>query len=85
MLIYNSHKLYIESSKKDIHLDAKLYNEGGTKTNNRTNEKATTTFEQTSARKSNRIVHDIRCHAIQVLGLSKIESLNKFTPKSPRE
>ncbi len=84
MLIYNSHKLYIESSKKDIHLDAKLYNEGGIKTN-RTNEKATTTSEQTSTRKSNRIVYDIRCHVIRVLGLSKIESLNKFTPKSLRE
>ena len=85
MLIYNSHKFYIESSKKDIHLDAKLYNKGGTKTNNRTNEKATTTSEQTSTRKLNRIVYDIRCYAIRVLGLSKIESLNKFTPKSPRE
>jgi hypothetical protein len=41
------------------------------------------TSTSTRTRKSNQIVHDIRCHAIRVLGLSKIESLNKSTPKAP--
>jgi hypothetical protein len=40
--IQSNHKLYIESGKKDIHLGIKPYNQGSTKTNNRTNEKATT-------------------------------------------